>query len=129
MQDEDDTDSDDEFEGAPDNEMDLLNRMHCVYRLLELYSERGNSGLGTSVHSSSLYIQLIINHKIVDKVVIPQQSLRRFVNSVSRKAYKSMTRIDFASLDKVSLRPIGVYGSKSEIIKLLLEIGAIDESM
>jgi len=62
----------------------------------------------------------------VEKVIIDQESLKRFINKVSPGAYVSLTKIDFRALDNESIKPIGVYGSKERIADLLLEVGAIE---
>ncbi|KAF8483073.1 hypothetical protein JB92DRAFT_3033330 [Gautieria morchelliformis] len=78
------------------------------YRLLELISEQASNGL-------------------VNKVIISPEPLSRFINYVSPGAYASLTHVDFAALDQFLIKPIGVYGSKSQIVRLLLEIKAVDE--
>jgi hypothetical protein len=65
-------------------------------------------------------------HTTVEKVIIDQESLKRFINKVSPGAYVSLTKIDFRALDIASVKPVGVYGSKERIVYLLLEIGAIE---
>jgi hypothetical protein len=62
----------------------------------------------------------------VEKVIIDQGSLERFVNNISPGAYVSLTKIDFRALDNASIKPVGVYGSKERIVDLLLEIGAVE---
>lgn len=76
-----------------------------------------------------------VNHRhwlmsctVVDKVVIAQDSLQRFVNTMSPGAYISVTKVDFKTLDRLMIKPLGVYGSKDEIVRLLRSIGAIDEN-
>jgi hypothetical protein len=64
---------------------------------------------------------------VVDKVVIAQDSLQRFVNAMSPGAYASVTKVDFKTLDRLMIKPLGVYGCKYEIVRLLTSIGAIDE--
>jgi type IV secretory pathway protease TraF len=64
---------------------------------------------------------------IVDKIVIAQQSLQAFINTLSPGAYASITKVNFKKLDKCSLKPLGVYGSKEEIVKFLREIHAVDD--
>ena len=112
------------LDSAPATLDDLLPRIKNAYRLLELFSEQGTGGL-------------------VDKVIIPQNSLRDLINVLSPGAFEEMTRvpsvpsaaspishdpqINFASLDAILLKPLGVYGSKSELVRLLLEINAIDD--
>ena len=66
---------------------------------------------------------------VVDKVIIDRESLRRFINAMSPGAYASITRVDFKTLDQLMLRPLGVYGSKDEIVRLLQSIGAVDEDV
>jgi len=39
-----------------------------------------------------------------------------------------MTRVDFKTLDRLVIKPLGVYGSKDEIVRLLRSIGAVDEN-
>ncbi len=43
-------------------------------------------------------------------------------------AYTSITKVDFKSLDRLAIKPLGVYGSKDEIVRLLRSIGAVDEN-
>jgi hypothetical protein len=38
-----------------------------------------------------------------------------------------MTKINFSSLDELELQPIGIYGSKTEIVAFLRNKDAIDE--
>ncbi|KAI0297435.1 hypothetical protein BC826DRAFT_166673 [Russula brevipes] len=80
-----------------------------MYRLLDLISEQGTSGL-------------------VDKIVIAQQSLQAFINVLSPGAYSSITKVNFKVLDDSLLKPIGVYGSKEEIVRFLREIHAVDDN-
>jgi hypothetical protein len=61
--------------------------------------------------------------------VIDQESFSRLINSISPGSYTSMTKISFSNLDKLHLRPLGVYGSKSEIIKLMGSLGAVDDEL
>jgi len=78
-----------------------------MYRLLDLITEQGSSGL-------------------VDKIVISQESLQAFINALSPGAYSSITRVNFKVLDDLLLKPIGVYGSREEIVRFFREIGAVD---
>jgi hypothetical protein len=65
----------------------------------------------------------------VEKVIIDQESLKRFINKTSPGAYVSSTKIDFRALDSANAEPIGVYGSKEKIVDLLLEVGAIESHL
>jgi hypothetical protein len=62
-------------------------------------------------------------------VIIAQDSIQRFINSVSPGAYASITKVDFKALDRFFIKPLGVYGSKSEIARLLRSIAVIDDDM
>ncbi|KAG8926003.1 hypothetical protein FRC01_009457, partial [Tulasnella sp. 417] len=67
---------------------------------------------------------------LVDKIIISQESLGRFINSVLPGAYTNVTKIDFGRLDReASLHLIGIYGSKSEIVRFLHSQGSIDDEV
>ena len=95
-----------------------------MYRLLDLITEQGSSGLGSSFFVASLHDAHDIS--TVDKIVIAQESLQAFINALSPGAYSSITRVNFKILDDCLLKPIGVYGSKEEIVRFFREMGAID---
>ena len=96
-----------------------------MYPLLDLITEQGSSGLGSPFY---IYISDTYAHNIlVDKVVIAQQSLQEFINVLSPGAYSSITKVNFKVLDKVILKPFGIYGSKEEIVRFLCEIKAVDD--
>lgn len=65
----------------------------------------------------------------VDKIVIAQQSLQAFINALCPGAYSSITKVNFKVLDNFLLKPIGVYGSKEEIVRFLREIDAVDDNL
>lgn len=65
---------------------------------------------------------------LVDKIIIAQDTLRDFINTVCPGAYSSLTKVNFKALDNLIVKPIGVYGSKQEIVKLLLTIGVADKA-
>jgi len=116
-----------EDEDVPD---DLLGRLPNMFRLLDLIGEEGSGGIG----KSSLFLKKrkIFNtfHNFpVDKVVIAQESFSRLINTISPGAYTSMTKISFSNLDKLCLRPTGVYGSRAEIVKLLRSLGTVDDEL
>ncbi|KAF8548835.1 hypothetical protein OG21DRAFT_670471 [Imleria badia] len=91
------------------DELDLAYSIKGMYRILDLISEQGSGGL-------------------VDKIIISQDSLKAYINSVCPDAYVSMTKVNFKALDDYVIKPVGVYGSKEEIVRLLLELAAIDET-
>jgi hypothetical protein len=68
-------------------------------------------------------------YSTVDKIVIAQESLQAFINALSPGAYSSITRVNFKILDHLLLKPIGVYGSREEIVKIFREMGAVDAEM
>lgn len=63
----------------------------------------------------------------MDKVIIDQASLKEFINKLHPGAYQSLTKVNFNALDEQSLRPVGVYGSKSEIVKFLRALDIVDD--
>jgi hypothetical protein len=42
-------------------------------------------------------------------------------------AYASITKVDFKTLDRLMIKPLGIYGSKHEIVRLLRSIGAVED--
>lgn len=70
-----------------------------------------------------------LTYQIVDKIIIAQDSLRDFINVLSPGAYASLTKVNFKILDELLVKPIGIYGSKDEIVRFMVSIGAIDENM
>ncbi|KAL5492779.1 hypothetical protein ACEPAI_4226 [Sanghuangporus weigelae] len=89
---------------------DLVENIKGLYRILDLISERGSGGL-------------------VDKIIIDQESTGRFINEMRPGAYKDLTKVDFKALDEVDVKPVGVYGSKSEIVRFLGEQGVLDDEI
>ncbi|RPD81278.1 hypothetical protein L226DRAFT_549908 [Lentinus tigrinus ALCF2SS1-7] len=87
---------------------DLAKAVPGLYRVLDLMHERGSGGL-------------------VDKIIIEQDSLGRFINDIHPHAYTSITKVDFAALDQVDIKPIGIYGSKSAIVDYLKDKDLVDE--
>jgi hypothetical protein len=41
----------------------------------------------------------------------------------------SLTKVDFKALDKFQVKPIGIYGSKEEIVRFLVSVAVIDDTM
>ncbi|KAG1848095.1 hypothetical protein DFJ58DRAFT_729994 [Suillus subalutaceus] len=87
---------------------DLVQSIKSMYRVLDLISEQGSGGL-------------------VDKIIIAQDSLRAFTNTICPGAYVSMTNVDFSALDGLFVKPVGIYGSKEEIVRLLSSLGVVDD--
>src|SRR6266404_1468891 len=65
----------------------------------------------------------------VDKVIIAQDSLQRFINTMSPGAYASITKVDFKTLDRLATKPLGIYGCKDQIVRLLRSLGAVDNKL
>lgn len=63
----------------------------------------------------------------MDKIIIAQDSLSEFINDLSPGAYSSMTKVNFHALDNLAVKPMGIYGSKTEIVHFLLTAGVIDQ--
>ncbi|KAJ1300985.1 hypothetical protein OPQ81_003409 [Rhizoctonia solani] len=88
---------------------DILDNIPNLFRLLDLVDEHGSGG-------------------IVEKVIIDQHSLHRLLNIVWPGSYDSVSRINFKELDKLSIKPTGLYGSQSEIIKFLHQAQFLDNN-
>ncbi|KAI6035782.1 hypothetical protein EDC04DRAFT_2880315 [Pisolithus marmoratus] len=103
---------DDMDAGAPHtlDHPDLASSVKGLYRILDLITEQGSGGL-------------------VDKIIISQDSLKDFINLVCPGAYASMTKVDFKALDQYIVKPVGVYGSKEEIVRFLSELRVIDDAL
>lgn len=96
----------------------LVDSIPGLYPMLDLVSEHGSDGLGKAESTDILVPSLTCDLK-VDKIIIAQESFGRFVNDICPNAYQSMTHVNFAALDRLSLRPLGLYGSRSEIVRYL----------
>ncbi|KAF8548147.1 hypothetical protein OG21DRAFT_1607071, partial [Imleria badia] len=96
--------------GVLPDELDLAYSIRGMYRILDLISEQGAGGL-------------------VDKIIIAQDSLEAFLNCVCPGAYVSTTKVNFKALDDYVIKPVGIYESKEEIVRFLLELEAIDETI
>ncbi|KAG1725515.1 hypothetical protein EDB19DRAFT_1643996 [Suillus lakei] len=105
-------DVEDSSPGPHNDARDLVQSIDGMYRVLDLINEQGSGGL-----------------VLVDKVIIAQDSLRAFINSVCPGTYVSMTKVNFSALDRFIVKPVGVYGSKSEIVRLLSSLGVVNEEI
>ncbi|KAI6157189.1 hypothetical protein BKA82DRAFT_4325642 [Pisolithus tinctorius] len=65
----------------------------------------------------------------VDKIIISQNSLKAFINLVCPGAYASITKVDFKALDNYIMKPVGVYGSKEEIVRFFSELRVVDDAL
>ncbi|KAK0202722.1 hypothetical protein DFS33DRAFT_1436579 [Desarmillaria ectypa] len=81
-----------------------------MYRLLDLISEPGSGGL-------------------VDKIIIAQDSLKLFANDKSPGAYISLTKVNFNVLDRFVIKPVGIYGSKEEIVRFISTLTVVNPSL
>ncbi|KAH7337773.1 hypothetical protein B0J17DRAFT_573266 [Rhizoctonia solani] len=89
---------------------DVLGAVPNLFRLLDLVDEHGSGG-------------------IVEKIVIDQNSLHRLLNIVHPGSYDSVSKINFRVLDQqLSIKPIGVYGIRPEIIRFLQQASYLDEA-
>lgn len=82
--------------------------------------------------SSSLSRTLAILLTIVitvDKVIIAQEYVSRLINALSPGAYRDLTKVDFASMDRVQVKPLGIYGTKQEIVRFLRQLDVVDRTM
>ncbi|KAI6095859.1 hypothetical protein F5141DRAFT_1012708, partial [Pisolithus sp. B1] len=89
---------------------DLASSVKGLYRILDLITEQGSGGL-------------------VDKIIISQNSLKAFINIVCPGAYASLTKVNFKALDQYIVKPVGVYGSKEEIVRFLAGLRVVDDPL
>jgi len=110
--------------------MDLADKIKGMYRLLDLISESGSNGCGNEPFLDSLLATSINPFLfVVDKVIIAQDSLKRFINTICPESYASLTKVDFKALDRFTIKPLGIYGSKVEIVRFLRSLDAVNEDM
>ncbi|KAG8986308.1 hypothetical protein FRB90_004082 [Tulasnella sp. 427] len=86
--------------------LDLLPQIPRLFRLLDLVSD-----------------------KSIEKILIDHKSMGAVMNVLREGSYKTISKIDFAALDGVSIKPVGLYGSKSALVDFLLNLQVVDESM
>ncbi|KAG9118934.1 hypothetical protein FRC07_006288, partial [Ceratobasidium sp. 392] len=86
----------------------VFTRIPNLFRLLDLVDEQGTGG-------------------IVEKMVIDQTSLHHLINTVQPGSYDSVSKINFKSLDKLSIKATGLYGIRSEIITYLKQVQYISD--
>ncbi|KAJ7809088.1 hypothetical protein B0H14DRAFT_2867919 [Mycena olivaceomarginata] len=127
---------------APVVSIDLVHSVNGMFKILDLIREQGRwvfvalirlaTFLSLDLAAASVcrrcFIQIFPGeHSIVNKIIISQDSLKNFINELSPGAYSSLTKVDFKTLDQLSIKPAGLYGSKSELVAFLSALGAIDE--
>ncbi|EUC60535.1 root hair defective 3 GTP-binding protein, partial [Rhizoctonia solani AG-3 Rhs1AP] len=84
-----------------------------MYCLITMVYESGSTGQGG----------------LVEKVIIDQESLGGLLNTLVPGSFRSISSIDFKSLDAITIKPTGVYGSRPEIAKFLLDQGTLDANI
>ena len=106
---------------------DLAQSIKGFYRVLDLITEQGSGGLG----STCIRPMFCVNCWLVtgDKVVISEASFQEFINAICPGAYSSVTRVNFKALDELEIKPIGINGDKQQIVRLLLQLRVVDEIM
>jgi hypothetical protein len=90
-----------------EKDLDICKTIPNMYRILDLVKERGSGGL-------------------VDKIIIAQDSFQSLINAIEPDSCPSMTKCDFAALDKSTYNIVGVYGDRGEIVRYLQTLGIID---
>lgn len=105
----------------------MVNYIPGLYRILDLFSEQSSSGLG--MHPSNSFPECYSILVVVEKIIVSQESLGRFINDICAGAYSSKTKVDYDSLDRLTIRPLGIYGSRGKIIEYLCDKGIIDHEM
>ncbi|KAH9022040.1 hypothetical protein EDB84DRAFT_1678539 [Lactarius hengduanensis] len=107
--------------------VDLAAEVKGMYRLLDLINESGSNGFGKEPSGDVVLIDRSCT--TVDKVIIARESLERFVNAMCPGAFASITKVDFKALDQLTIKPLGIYGSKHEIVRMLRSITAVDDNI
>ncbi|CAG8464426.1 13684_t:CDS:10 [Dentiscutata erythropus] len=90
---------------------DLCTKIPNLYHLLDLRKDMGLNGFA------------------VDKIIISQNSLKKLCNIIVPNSFKSISEINYASLNSKSLNFTGIYGTRESIAKYLLQSNLIDEQM
>ncbi|CAG8494394.1 3991_t:CDS:2 [Acaulospora morrowiae] len=93
------------------NPLDLCNKIPNLYRLLDLCKDTGSIGYS------------------VDKIIISQEFLRKLCNDMVPNSFKSISEVNYASLNSRSLGLVGIYGNRETIARYLLQKNAIDEKI
>ncbi|CAG8736841.1 17152_t:CDS:2, partial [Acaulospora morrowiae] len=84
------------------DDLDLCNKISNFYRLIDLC-------------------------KATDKITISQEFLRKLCNDMVPNSFKSISEINYSSLNSRSLGFVGIYGNRETIARYLLKKNAIDE--
>ncbi|KAG8793624.1 hypothetical protein FRC12_002184 [Ceratobasidium sp. 428] len=87
---------------------ELLAKLPNIFRLLDLVQETELEG-GAK------------------KVIIDQASLGRLLNRFLPGSYVSASKIDLTALNKLTIKPLGLYGSEPEIIKFLQGVQCLSD--
>ncbi|CAG8580452.1 9136_t:CDS:10, partial [Acaulospora colombiana] len=107
--------------------LDLSHHIKGCYRLIKLVVD---DGLGDSGEPESKVPERnVLTCLAVQKTIVDQESIRRYIDVVSPGSYRSTSRIDFNGLDKLTMKPRGVYGSISSLVTFLLNIDSIDSEI
>ena len=85
---------------------DLVDCIRGMYRIMELTSEEDGG-----------------------RPLISQESVGRFMNELVPGSFTSLTEVSFAALDRILVNPVGIYGSRSEIIRFLRDVKAINDQV
>ncbi|KAF0504096.1 hypothetical protein F8M41_019632 [Gigaspora margarita] len=94
-----------------DDPMDISTKISNLYHLLDLRKDMGPNGFA------------------VDKIIISQNSLKKLCNIIVPNSFKSISEINYASLNSKSLNLTGIYGTRESIAKYLLQSKLIDEQI
>ncbi|CAG8745959.1 29434_t:CDS:10, partial [Gigaspora margarita] len=94
-----------------DDPVDLCIKVPNLYHLLDLHKDKGS------------------NESAVDKIIISQNSLEKFCNNMVPNSFKSISEIDYASLNSKSLDLTGVYGTRDNIANFLYQKNLIDNQI
>ena len=105
----------------------MVRSIKGFYRILDLVAEQGSGGLGSTCICPMFCVNCWL--VTVNKVVISEASFQEFINAICPGAYSSVTRVNFKALDELGIKPIGIYGDKQQIVRLLSQLRVVDEFM
>ncbi|KZT34134.1 hypothetical protein SISSUDRAFT_314112 [Sistotremastrum suecicum HHB10207 ss-3] len=99
------------------------------FQILQLTNENTSSGLGEVAFTNDC-VSLRAHPKYpVNKIIIAERHLGRFINSISPGTYTSLTNVNLRVLDQFKIKPVGVYGTRKELVQFLLRIGGVSEDV
>jgi hypothetical protein len=89
-------------------------------RVLDLLGKEMSEVTGMSL-SSVVAMRLNLNRNSVEEFLFAQHCIRDFINA--------LMSLDVKALHLFPVKPIGVSGSKADVVRFLLTIGSLDDTL